>query len=285
MQVLKGPQGTLFGRSTTGGAVLLQPAAPTNEWGGYARFRLGNYNTLQAEGALNIPVVKDVLAIRLAALQSKRDGYAFLSSNLPASVTSRFSDPAFVARQFGRGSTFVNNQVLSSGGKVLVNNGQVISGATGQAIEPTAYNNQDSTDVRATIRFTPDAHFENSTILTYHRDHNLGSTTGGLLVLRNAVGVPSGVEGQAGTGTYTSYTSVSPQHPENHAFAAINTTSFALTDNVKLRNIFGYIHADGYTLDGYDVDGGPGRIVDTFVSRRARQSRQYTDEVQLQGAP
>ncbi|WP_260581920.1 TonB-dependent receptor plug domain-containing protein [Sphingopyxis sp. PET50] len=50
--VLKGPQGTLFGRNTTGGAVLLTPAAPEDEWGGYLVGRLGDYKRRDVEFAV-----------------------------------------------------------------------------------------------------------------------------------------------------------------------------------------------------------------------------------------
>ena len=75
VQVLKGPQGTLFGRNSTGGAVLLTSAKPKDEFGGYASLRGGNYNMIQAEGAVNFPVVEDKVLMRLAAFYEKRDGY------------------------------------------------------------------------------------------------------------------------------------------------------------------------------------------------------------------
>ena len=55
VQVLKGPQGTLFGRNTTGGAVLYTTAKPTNETEGMLRVRGGNYELREVEGMLNIP--------------------------------------------------------------------------------------------------------------------------------------------------------------------------------------------------------------------------------------
>lgn len=76
LQVLKGPQGTLFGRNTTGGAVLLEPAHPKmNIVEGYADVTVGNLKRRSAQGALNIPIVDDVLAIRVAGQLDKRDGY------------------------------------------------------------------------------------------------------------------------------------------------------------------------------------------------------------------
>lgn len=75
IQVLKGPQGTLFGRNATGGAVLFTTAKPTNTFGGYVLGRVGNYNLGQVEGALNIPIVSDVVLARVAGFYEKRDGF------------------------------------------------------------------------------------------------------------------------------------------------------------------------------------------------------------------
>ena len=75
VQVLKGPQGTLFGRNTTGGAVLVYSQAPKHEFGGYASGTLGDYNWHELEGAINVPVVQDKVALRVAGQYRKRDGY------------------------------------------------------------------------------------------------------------------------------------------------------------------------------------------------------------------
>lgn len=76
LQVLKGPQGTLFGRNTTGGAVLLEPAKPKmNVVEGYVDLTLGNLDRRSGQGAINVPIVNDKLAIRVAGQFDKRDGY------------------------------------------------------------------------------------------------------------------------------------------------------------------------------------------------------------------
>ena len=75
VQVLKGPQGTLFGRNSTGGAVLFTTAKPKDEFGGYATLRVGNYSEVGAQGALNLPVIADKLLMRLAVNYQTRDGY------------------------------------------------------------------------------------------------------------------------------------------------------------------------------------------------------------------
>jgi len=75
VQVLKGPQGTLFGRNTTGGAVLVYSQAPKHEFGGYASATLGDYSWHELECAINVPVVQDKVALRVAGQYRKRDGY------------------------------------------------------------------------------------------------------------------------------------------------------------------------------------------------------------------
>jgi len=74
VQVLKGPQGTLFGRNTLGGAVLIAPQAPsTKDVTGYLEGTYGNYDYKEVQGALNVPIVKDVLAVRVAGQIRRRD--------------------------------------------------------------------------------------------------------------------------------------------------------------------------------------------------------------------
>ncbi|MCJ2187813.1 TonB-dependent receptor [Novosphingobium beihaiensis] len=74
VQVLKGPQGTLFGRNTTGGAVLLVPQKPTDLLEGYIEGSYGNYDMRRLQGAINIPLA-DTFKVRLAGDRMLRDGY------------------------------------------------------------------------------------------------------------------------------------------------------------------------------------------------------------------
>ena len=74
LQVLKGPQGTLFGKNTTGGAILLTTALPTNQFGGYLQVRAGDYARLDTEGAINIPL-SDTLYTRFSFRTDSADGF------------------------------------------------------------------------------------------------------------------------------------------------------------------------------------------------------------------
>lgn len=75
LQVLSGPQGTLFGRNTTGGAVLLVPKKPTSEFGGWIKGEIGNYDRRYVEGAVNVPLIEDKLLVRVVGAFHDRDGF------------------------------------------------------------------------------------------------------------------------------------------------------------------------------------------------------------------
>ena len=76
VEVLRGPQGTLYGRGATAGAINLITKKPTPELDGYARLTYGNYNTLAIEGAVGGPIGdSDKVMIRLAGKFDRRDGF------------------------------------------------------------------------------------------------------------------------------------------------------------------------------------------------------------------
>ncbi|MGE0408395.1 MAG: TonB-dependent receptor plug domain-containing protein [Amphiplicatus sp.] len=76
VQILKGPQGTLFGRTAAAGAVLIEPRRPDlNELGGFLDVTAGDFDRLETTAALNIPIVTDELAIRVAYNRVHVDGF------------------------------------------------------------------------------------------------------------------------------------------------------------------------------------------------------------------
>ena len=79
VEVLRGPQGTLYGRNATAGVVNVVSATPTDQFEAMASTDWGNYHNRRYEGMVNLPIVGDKLAIRLAGEWTKRDGYSFNS--------------------------------------------------------------------------------------------------------------------------------------------------------------------------------------------------------------
>ncbi len=77
VEVLRGPQGTLYGRNATAGVVNLISAKPTDQFEAMASLEIGNYGERRPEGMINIPIVDDKLDIRIAGEWTKRQGYSF----------------------------------------------------------------------------------------------------------------------------------------------------------------------------------------------------------------
>jgi len=76
LEVLRGPQGTLFGRNTSAGALNITTRRPDlNEFGGFVNASYGNFDMYSVQGAVNAPLVQDTLAARFSGAYRKRDGF------------------------------------------------------------------------------------------------------------------------------------------------------------------------------------------------------------------
>ncbi len=73
VEVLRGPQGTLFGRNTPAGAVTFTSAKPTQETEGYVRAAYGRFNTVDLEGALSGALIEDKVAARISGIYQRSD--------------------------------------------------------------------------------------------------------------------------------------------------------------------------------------------------------------------
>ena len=91
IEVLRGPQGTLYGRSATGGMVNIITRKPQKDFEASANLELGNYNTINTGGALNIPV-SDRFQLRAAVSSRRHDGYRVSTFQLPGQTPDRGDD-------------------------------------------------------------------------------------------------------------------------------------------------------------------------------------------------
>ncbi|MCF2949169.1 TonB-dependent receptor [Paraglaciecola aquimarina] len=99
VQVLRGPQGTLFGRNNTGGAVLLESRKPGKDFEGDMQVTFGKYNRQQISGAVTLPVTDD-LSFRFAAYMESDDGWVDSIDNDP-----RGTEHGFSGTEIGRSAT------------------------------------------------------------------------------------------------------------------------------------------------------------------------------------
>jgi len=76
VEVLRGPQGTLYGRNATGGVVNIIPALPEQDFGLETKVEVGNYKSMRLQGMVNVPVT-ETLAFRLSGALTSRDGFDY----------------------------------------------------------------------------------------------------------------------------------------------------------------------------------------------------------------
>lgn len=124
VQILKGPQGTLFGRNTTGGALLINSNDPDlNDFSATLSATYGRFNEREGVAVINVPIVEDRIALRLAGQISKRDGYT--RNIVPATAVSAIAPSNTEVRKgpfigSANGQKFDNRDRMNFRGKLLV---------------------------------------------------------------------------------------------------------------------------------------------------------------------
>jgi iron complex outermembrane receptor protein len=257
VQVIKGPQGTLFGRNTTGGAVLYGTAKPTNDFSGFAKARIGNYDLREGELVLNLPLVTDRVLVRLAGSILRRDGFMYDDLN--------DVDLGRDSAQTGRIS------VLLRPSDRLEN------------ITMFQYNSTNGTNAGSPIFNVYPA---SVTAITYSP---LGLGPGWPIYVAGNPGVdPAGLASfaaaQALRGPYRVSFNSDSEH-RGRSKILTNTTTFEASDDITLKNIVGYSY--GRSADSTDVDGTPYAIysngLDELHDRQVFSAKQWSEEFQLQG--
>ena len=92
VEVLKGPQGTLYGRNAANGVINFITARPTNEFGGSYNVEVGNFGLVRTQAVVNMPF-SDSLRTRLAVMSNKRDG--MVTNRVTGNEFDDRSDEAF----------------------------------------------------------------------------------------------------------------------------------------------------------------------------------------------
>lgn len=118
VEILKGPQGTLYGRNATGGSINYITKKPTDEFEGEFDVTYGNYNWIRTRGAVNIPI-NDMIRTRVVGFFEDRDG--FTQNLVPGGTESNDADNWGVRTHIdfdlgAKGSLLVSGTYLESGG-------------------------------------------------------------------------------------------------------------------------------------------------------------------------
>jgi outer membrane receptor protein involved in Fe transport len=136
VEVLRGPQSTLFGKNASAGVISIVTAAPRYEFGGSAEFSYGNYNAIVARADVTGPIVADKIAFSLAGGINKRDGYG--TNLLDGSKTSERDRWYVRAQLLIEPSDAISFRVIGDYDKIDENCcfvGNVLAGPTAAAIE------------------------------------------------------------------------------------------------------------------------------------------------------
>lgn len=280
VQVLKGPQGTLFGRSATGGAVLFTTAQPTNEFGGYVSLLGGNYKAKKIEGALNVPVIDDTLMARAAGFWSKRQGFQknlYYGNRLGG--YERYGLRGSVALETGRLKNtlvvdYFNTDGTNSVAEIteLVPNGFPLAALYAGTATP-----QDrATGIATLTAFVGGASSPAAALVPAFYDAYFSDP--------RRPGIAKHLADQKERGPYkVSANGLAVFKAKN--WIVTNKTVLDIGDNTEIRNVIGYTHLktfnavdDGlpYALAENNVPGGNGRGIDNLTE-------QFSEELQIAG--
>lgn len=282
IQVLKGPQGTLFGRNATGGAVLYSTPMPGDEFAGYVILRGAERDYGQMQAAIDLPLIPGKLGIRLAGDITRGDGYV-TNVNTGNTLGDKNSRSARATILFTPSDTIKNSTVVQY---------DRVKGTEG-AGNIINYNSVPTTPGDPSTQFNSDGtnHFFNTTGVMW--DATLAAIYGGNDGPAGPGFFPGGVEGFtkfSHDNPYKTFLQFDLPHSAENFFVS-NTTEVDLSDTVKIKNIFSYMQGKANTpgnlgggpfgslwlfkLSGINATGTPGG--QTF------RSKTYTNELQIQG--
>lgn len=111
VEVLRGPQGTLFGRNTTGGAIVIRPNRPSEDFEGRVGVTVGNLDTFILEGMINVPLSPNIL-VRVAGQRQRDDGFVYdeiLGRNVNDTAQEGLRASVLLRNDFGLESLIVYN--------------------------------------------------------------------------------------------------------------------------------------------------------------------------------
>ncbi|MFA6117966.1 MAG: TonB-dependent receptor plug domain-containing protein [Sphingomonas sp.] len=275
VQVLKGPQGTLFGRNATGGAVLYASTLPGNDIGGFATIRGGERNMVQVQGAIDLPLIPEKLLIRVAGNYHRQDGYVrnLLTGNTLGDIDSKSGRITVLARPFDGFENVTVAQYSDFGG--TESNGQLFSYyKLGQT------NTSAQTGITYPLTTTLDTVYGNGLF------PGVGNGPPGPGTFPGAV---AGYLAWQKANMYKTYLSYDLPHKAHSTFIS-NTSTLDISDALTFKNILGFQRT--YARTPGILSGTPFASLDLYNSSGAFtgppggevfRNKSFSEEAQLQG--
>ena len=292
IEVLKGPQGTLFGRNTIGGALNIVTRRPAEEFGYQAEVTGGRFNRIDVRGSVDLPLIENVLYSQLAFSSKNRDGYHkridFPAAGPFITDTGRFvgsGEEEVYSEQGNENTDTVRGKLLwHASDKVEV----LISGDYTRSDEQAAPN--------TLIATFPNAPDPGNGLLGFLYNACV-SVPAGLVAPfcdsnRAVVGTPLGgantdattandrlVYGnQFVTGDIDTSYGTAANYSKLDAWGFSGTIDWEISDNLSLKSITAYRQQEASF--GLDLDGSPIVINDTSFFQ---EQEQFSQELQLNG--
>jgi len=241
VEILKGPQGTLFGKNTTGGAINITTGqARLAEWQGLARGRLGSYGTIAAGGMINIPV-SETFALRLVGDLSSRDGFGRnrVAGNRHGKLDAQTVRATALWEPAPQLSLTLRGDYTQAETTPPANKGATVTSATGLALREVA--------VETGLPLTPAGFAQARTLIENHQGRSL-----------------DGAENVAG-------------YDNIEVWGFSGTIAWELNDALTLKSITAQRHL--VQDRAIDLDGTPYRLLDIIGARVTDE--QFSQEVQL----
>jgi iron complex outermembrane recepter protein len=272
VQAVKGPQGTLFGRNSTGGAVLFQTATPKDEFGGYASLQYGNYDRVITEAAVNAPI-SDAVLVRFAGTVTSGGAYV---------------------RNLYDNATLGDKQEKSGRLSIEVRPTESLSNVTTIQLGETSGTNAPNT-AYYTIPCGDPSGFNSCTYSPSNQPFFSDLLSGSIIP-----GYPTGYvyaggfeslpEFQRSQGQYVIDQNAAFDH-EADSDMVINRTTLEVSSAISLKNIFGYSSSTNQI--NYDTDYSPYPIIQQYAPNarlaggelpiETSKTETYSDELQWQG--
>ncbi|MBZ9648373.1 TonB-dependent receptor [Sphingobium sp. 3R8] len=251
IEMLRGPQGTLSGKNSLGGAIKIFSKAPDNDFGGYIEAGYGSYDTVRLRGAVTIPLVQDILSMRITAAYSREDGYV---TRKDYGCLNPGSGIAAV--------TTASNCVLGKEGGT------------------------DHKGIRAQVRWTPTPALQVDLSADYAKIDDQPAATK-LIYARNLQGIPETNFAQFLTSErFTNYATYcvpelnycAPAVAKTAPWGVSGRINYAINDNLSFVTISAYRAYKAHFVS--DGDGGPlsGNLLDNYLNYRS-----FTQELRLSG--